>query len=60
MNAYKLNGIIGLIAKHAIIKSLNIVPTDLYKTIKDISGRGVIELKDGRRFELELKYLGNG
>lgn len=60
MNSYKLNGMAGHLTRQTIIKSLNITPpTELYKTVKNIDSNGVITLHDGRKFKLELKYLGN-
>ena len=59
MNSWKLNGIAGHLTRQIIIESLNIVPTELYKTVKSINNNGIITLHDGRKFKLELKYLGN-
>ena len=59
MNSWKLNGISGQLTRQTIIKSLNIVPTEIYKTVKSIDNDGIIILHDGRKFKLELKYLGN-
>jgi len=59
MNSWKLNGIAGHLTRQIIIESLNIVPTELYKTVKSIDNEGIITLNDGRKFKLELKYLGN-
>ncbi|MGL6105202.1 hypothetical protein [Romboutsia sp.] len=59
MNSYKLNGIAGHLTRRIIIESLNIVPTELYKTVKSIDNNGVITTHDGRMFKLKLEYLGN-
>lgn len=59
MNAYKLNGIAGHVTRQAICKELNIHHTDLYKTVKNIDSKGLVELKDGRKFQIVLKYIGN-
>ena len=58
MNSYRLNGMAGHLTRQAIIKGLNITPTELYKTVKSIDNNGIIILHDGRKFKLELKkYL---
>jgi len=60
MNSWKLNGIAGHLTRQIIIESLNIKPTELYKTVKSIDNNGIITTHDNRKFKLELKYLGNG
>jgi len=55
MNSYKLNGIVGHVARMAICKGLNIHHTDIYKTVKDIKADGTIYTKDGKKFKLKLE-----
>ena len=58
MNSYKLNGMAGHLTRQAIMKALDISPSQLYKTIKSIDNNGIILLHDGRKFKLELiQYL---
>lgn len=59
MNNYILNGMAGHLTRQAIVKGLNIQWSELYKVVKSIDNNGIIETKDGRKFKLELKYLGN-
>ncbi len=56
MNSYKLNGIAGHLTREAICRGLEIPSSQLYKVVKSIDYRtGIIILKDGRTFKLELK-----
>jgi len=56
MNSYKLNGIAGHLTREAICRGLEIPSFQLYKVVKSIDYRtGIITLKDGRTFKLELK-----
>lgn len=57
MNSWKLNGQAGHLAKEAITKGLNISFMDLYKTVKNIDNKGIIETKDGKKYKLELKQI---
>lgn len=59
MNSYKLNSIAGRMTRFTITKGLNIHFTEIYKVIKAIDNENIITLYDGRKFKLELKYLGN-
>jgi predicted transcriptional regulator len=59
MNSWKLNGMAEHLTRKTITESLNITHTELYKTVKSIDNKGIITLHDGRKFKLELKYLGN-
>ena len=57
MNAYKLNGIVGYIARKAIREGLNIQWTEIYKTVKDITDEGIITTKDGKKYKLKLEEI---
>ena len=57
MNSWKLNGHAGHYFRQAVIKGLCINHSDIYKTIKDIDKNGVIETKDGKKYQLELKEI---
>jgi predicted transcriptional regulator len=54
MNAYILNGMTGDLTRTAIVKKLNIPFNEVYKTVKSIDVNGVIETKDGKKYELVL------
>ena len=57
MNSWKLNGIVGHLARCAIIKKLNITFTQIYKTVKSINNENIIETFDGKKYKLELKEI---
>ncbi len=57
MNSYKLNGHAGHYFREAVCKGLNIHFSEIYKTIKNIDQNGVIETKDGKKYQLELKEI---
>ena len=57
MNAYKLNGISGQCFRKAICDGLDIFPSDIYRVVKSINSNGIIELKSGNKFRLELKRI---
>lgn len=57
MNSWILNGMAGHLTRNAIIKGLNLEWNTLYKTIKSINNNGVIETKDGKKYELILKEI---
>ena len=57
MNSWKLNGNAGHYFREAVCKGLNIHHTEIYKTVKDIDRDGVIETKDGKKYQLELKEI---
>ena len=52
MNSWKLNGIAGHLTRQAIIKGLNITFMEIYKTVKSVNNEGIIETKDGKKYEL--------
>lgn len=54
MNSYNLNGRSGHYFRDAICKGLNIEHTEIYKTIKNIDYYGIIETKDGKKYQLKL------
>ena len=63
MNSYRLNGIAGHQFRRAVYKQLEISHTQIYKEEKSISNKGVITVKDGRKFTLslvEIKEKENG
>jgi predicted transcriptional regulator len=57
MNSWILNGMAGHLTRNAIIKGLNIERNTIYKTVKSIDNNGVIETKDGKKYELILKEI---
>jgi hypothetical protein len=57
MNSWKLNSHASHYFKQAVTKGLFINYSDIYKTIKDIDENGVIETKDGKKYQLELKEI---
>ncbi len=57
MNSWKLNGQAGHLVREAITKGLNIPFIDLYKTVKNIDNKGIIETKDGKKYKLELNEI---
>ena len=57
MNAYKLNGHSGHYYRRIICEHLNIPHTEIYKTVKNVQGDGIIVLHDGRKFKPELKEI---
>lgn len=57
MNAFKFNGQAGHLTRQAIVTSLNIPWTDLYKVVKDINHKGIIETKDGKKYKLILEEI---
>jgi predicted transcriptional regulator len=59
MNSWKLNSNAGFYFRQEICKGLNIHYNEIYKTIKDIDHNGVIETKDGKKYQLELKEIKN-
>jgi hypothetical protein len=58
MNSFRFNGQAGHCTRYAIVKSLKINFMDLYKIIKNINNN-VIELKDGKKYELVLVEITN-
>lgn len=54
MNSWKLNGQAGHHYRQAICRALKISHTEIYKTVKDITKDGVIQLHDGREFFIVL------
>ena len=59
MNSWKLNGIAGHLTRRAIVKKLDIPFNEIYKTVKSIDNNGIIETKDGKKYQLELKEIEN-
>jgi hypothetical protein len=60
MNSWKLNGIAGHLTRQAIINSLNITFSELYKTVKSIysiNNINIIETQDGKKYTLILKEI---
>jgi len=60
MNSWKLNGIAGHLTREAIINSLNITFSELYKTVKSIysiNNINIIETQDGKKYTLILKEI---
>ena len=57
MNAFKLNGKVGYLARRAIIEGLGIFSSDIYKEVKDITYKGVIITKDGKKYKLKLEEI---
>lgn len=57
MNSYKFHGMTGHLVRQAIVTSLNVPFSGIYKTIKDINTNGIITLSDGRKFKLELTQI---
>jgi hypothetical protein len=60
MNSWKLNGIAGHLTRQAIINSLNITFSELYKTVKsiyNINNINIIETQDGKKYTLILKEI---
>ena len=56
MNAYKLNGNLGHLARTAIVEGLNIHYIDIYHEVKDIQ-KEVIITKDGKKYKLKLEEI---
>ena len=56
MNAYKLNGNLGHLARTAIVEGLNIHHIDIYRNVKDIQ-REIIITKDGKKYKLKLEEI---
>ena len=56
MNAYKLNGSLGQLARTAIVEGLNIHHVDIYHEVKDIQ-KEVIITKDGKKYKLKLEEM---
>lgn len=56
MNAYKLNGNLGHLARTAIVEGLNIHHVDIYCNVKDIQGE-IIITKDGKKYKLKLEEI---
>tara|TARA_R110000772_G_scaffold62241_4_gene140018 strand:- start:2791 stop:2964 length:174 start_codon:yes stop_codon:yes gene_type:complete len=54
MNSYKLNGIAGHLTRNAICEGLNITGGELYRSVKEISNKGIIEDKKGNKYKLKL------
>jgi hypothetical protein len=54
MNSYILNSMSGHLTRCAIVKKLNINHLDIYKTVKSIDNEGIVETKDGKKYELIL------
>lgn len=54
MNSYKLNGIAGHLTRNAICDGLNITRDELYRSVKNISNKGIIEDKNGNKYKLKL------
>ncbi len=59
MNSWRFNSTASSHYGRAITKSLNIPFRDVYKTVKTISNDGIIETKDGKKYQLELKEIKN-
>lgn len=57
MNSYKFHGMTGYLVIQAIVTSLNVPFSGIYKAIKNIDIDGVITLSDGRKFKLELTQI---
>ncbi len=57
MNPYKLNGQAVRHFTTAVCKGLGIHWTDIYKTVKNIDQHGVIETKDGKKYQVVLKEI---
>jgi hypothetical protein len=60
MNSWKLNGRAGHLTRQAIINSLNITDSELYKTVKSIysiNNINIIETQDGKKYTLILKEI---
>ncbi len=57
MNSYKLNGHAGHYFRQAVCKGLNIHHTEIYKMLKSVDNNGIIETKDGKKYELQLKLV---
>ena len=56
MNAYKLNGSLGHLARTAIVEGLNIHHVDIYYNVEDIQ-KEVITTKDGKKYKLKLEEI---
>ena len=56
MNAYKLNGNLGHLARTSIVEGLNIHHVDIYCNVKDIQGE-IIITKDGKKYKLKLEEI---
>lgn len=57
MNSWKLNGIAGHHFRQAVCKSLDITFTEIYRTIKFIDKDGIIQTKDGKKYQLKLEEI---
>jgi len=57
MNAYRMNSIAQYLLRSCIAEGLNINISDVYKQIKSIDSRRIIEAKDGKKYKLELKRV---
>ena len=59
MNSWRFNSIANYVLRAAIYNSLNISPSDVYKTVKSIGGHGpdIIETKDGKKYKLVLEKI---
>lgn len=58
MNAYKLNGVAGHLARRAIVEGLNVPFSQIYKEVLDITSAGSIITKQGT-YKLTLTKLEN-
>jgi hypothetical protein len=58
MNSWKLNGHAGHIFRKTVCDSLKIHHTEIYRKVKDIDTyKGIITMKDGKKYKLELKEI---
>lgn len=57
MNSWKLNSIAAHVFRQSVCRSLAINHMDIYKTLKDVNLYGIIETKDGKKYQLVLKEL---
>lgn len=57
MNSWKMNANIGTICKRVIIDKLGINFYEIYKAVKNITNTGIIETRDGKKYQLKLEEL---
>jgi predicted transcriptional regulator len=59
MNSWKLNGMVGHLARTAINEGLNIEKTQIYKKVKSVDNHGIITTHEGKKYKLVLKEIEN-
>lgn len=57
MNAYHYHGQAGRFLTNAIAKGLGIAYSNVLKVVKELHNGGVIETKDGKKYQLTLTEI---